>query len=492
MPPDESVPGGGGTPARVTSDDSPVLSVLIADTQPLFAEALGCALDDEEDLKVIAEFPDRGLAAVDAVRRHRPDVVVYDHWMLEIDGPTATRAIQCFAPATKVLVASWYHGTPHIQAALAAGAVGFLPKSLSVAQVADAVRRAGADEPLVFAEQLAGLVDGIEARYDASVARSERLDSLSRREIEVLRALAEGRTLSAVAQQLSISVGTAKNHVCSILAKTGARSQTEAVAIARRERFVVDARPGRTDDRADAGRPQQGVLPPASSPAPGRRARGDGGGRISVVVADSQRLFADALASGLAHDPRLSVLATPTRAGEAIDAVLSHRPDVAVYDLHLRDMEGTAAVRALARWAPATRVIFVSWYHGRPAVRKALAAVPDLVVPKTASLATVCEAVRRAGEREAGVHAADIALLLDLLDGEHPGDDRLDRLLTLSPREVQVLQLVANGKPTKEMASELCLAVGTVKNLSHRLMAKLGVSSRLEAVAMARDKGFLS
>lgn len=459
--------------------------VLIADAQPLFAEALGRALAVDHQIDVVAEYPDRAASTLDAVRRHRPDIVVYDFWLLGMDGAAATREIRSSSPETRVLVTSWYHGTPHIQAALSAGASGFLPKSLRVAQVAEAVNKAAAGADLVFAEQLAGLVDGLEARWQGSFEGSQRLASLTRREIQVLQVLSEGATLTGAAKELSISPGTLKNHVHHILAKTATVSHVEAVSVARQAGLLDETRRRRPPDARTAGRAPAATV--ASSR--GRRTAAD---RTPVLVADTQLLFADALATALSGSPGVVVMPTlPTRAGEAIEAVVRLRPAVVVYDLYLRDMESVAAVRALSRWVPETRVVLASWYHGRPRVRKALAAGPDVMVPKSASLATVAETVRNAGRRAPGVHAEQVATVLDLLDDRRVTEDELERLLTLTPREVQLLQLSAMGRPVREVADQLCLAVGTVKNMNHRLMGKLGVRTQLEALTMARQAGFL-
>lgn len=492
-----------GTGAGRPAQSALATIVLVADAQAMFAEALAQGLE-HEGLRVAPEYPHRGGMGLDAVRRHRPDVVVYDHWMPELDGPAATEAIATEAPGTKVLITSWCHGPQHIREALAAGAVGFLPKGLRVTQVAHAVRRAGAGEPLVYADQLARLVDDLEGRLDDSYQHYTGLSSLTEREVEVLQALADGTTLAELAAEHSVSVGTVKNHVHKILTKTGTRSQVEAVALARKELFLG---PGRQRRRAGPAatssstrrRAPATAATPAATAAPtattgptgpatrGRRARD---GRVSVLVADTQRLFADAVAGALAHDARLRVLpALPARAGEAIDAAVQLRPDVVVYDLYLPDMEAAAALRALSRWAPGTRALIASWYHGRRQVRRALAIGAGVVIPKSATTAALGDAVYRAGGRHAADHAALVDAVVAALDDGRPVDERL---LELLPRELQVLHLLAGGRTPSQISGQLCLAVGTVKNLISSLMAKLGVRTRLQALTIAREHGFVA
>lgn len=225
----------------------PPISVLVADGERLFAEALGDALRDQPDFAVVDEHPGLGEQAVAAVLHHRPDVVLFDYWMLGMDGPQATHAILAWAPGTRVLLLSWVHGPEQVQKGLNAGAVGFLPKSLPLEKVVEAVRRAGAGERLVFGEELAQLVDVIEQRHQEAVHRADGLMTLTRRETEVLKLLAEGRHTKALARELGITVGTLKNHIHRILTKTGARTQLEAIRLARYEQLIPEVGPPRPE-----------------------------------------------------------------------------------------------------------------------------------------------------------------------------------------------------------------------------------------------------
>lgn len=230
-----------------------MVTVLVADGQRLFAEALATALRAAPDLQVVAEYPTTGPVAAQAVIRHHPDVVLLDYWMPGMDGPSTTRAILAWSPRTKVLLVSWFHGPAHVQEALDAGACGFLPKSLRLDQVMAAVRRASDGEALVYGAELAQLVEDIEGRLDEADDQTERLLALSPREVEVLQLLGEGRSARQISEDLFISAGTVKNHIHRILAKTGAQSQLEAVAMARRAALIQDRYyPGTRRPRHDA------------------------------------------------------------------------------------------------------------------------------------------------------------------------------------------------------------------------------------------------
>ncbi|HUR18115.1 MAG TPA: response regulator transcription factor [Acidimicrobiales bacterium] len=462
--------------------------MLVADSQRLFGEVLGTALDLEIDLEVIPHYPTRGRAALDAIRRHQPDVVIYDQWMLEVDGPAATRVVASFSPATKVLVLSWYHGPLQIQAALGAGAAGFLPKSLRLEELIEAVRRAAAGDPLVFGEELARLVESIDDRWQGGVELEERFGSLSPREIQVLRALAGAAAPPQIAEALGISIGTVKNHIHHILAKTATSSQLEVVSLARLFGFVVDSRL-----RLPISPRPPSPAPVKSGAAGSPRPPPASGGTCSVMVADTERLFAEALGRCLGQETDLAVVATfPVSGLAAVDAILRHRPDVVLYDLWLRGLQGAAAVRALREWSPATKAVLSTWFHGRPQIRRALAGRPVSMVPKTSALSGVVDAVRAAHARPLEQHWAELLEIVEILrEGETPPDERLDRLLTLSPRELELLHQLALGGPAKRIAQEMSLAVGTVKNSIHQLLAKTGARNQTEAVAMAREHGFL-
>lgn len=218
-------------------------TVLVADGQKLFAQAVGIALRTYPELEVLPEHPTTGTAALEVATREEPDMLLLDYWLPGMDGPACTRAVRERTPGAKVLLLSWLHGPQHVQEALAAGAVGFLPKSLTFDQLVEAIRRACAGEALVFGEQLARLVEDIERRAEESEERVKRLATLSGRELEVLDRLGKGLSPKEIAVDLEISIGTVKNHIHSILVKTGGRTQLEAILVARYHRIIGDIRP---------------------------------------------------------------------------------------------------------------------------------------------------------------------------------------------------------------------------------------------------------
>lgn len=211
----------------------PAITVLVTDAQRLFADALGSALGQCEGLRVLEHRPTDAVEAIAVVTREHPDVALIDYWLPDMEGPVSTASVLARRPDTKVLVLSWFHGPQQITAALEAGAVGFLPKSLTVAVVAEGVRRAVAGECPVFGEQLGRLAETITARNSSVDQWARRYATLTARELEVLRLLAAGLPADDIADRLEIAETTTRTHIHKILAKTEAHSQLEAVAMAR-------------------------------------------------------------------------------------------------------------------------------------------------------------------------------------------------------------------------------------------------------------------
>lgn len=211
---------------------------MVGLSRQLFAEVLAFSLGRHDDIDVVHHGAMGGAEAVAAFERVQPDVALLDYVLSGADGPEATRAIVASSPQAKVLLLSWTHGPEQVEKALVAGARGFLPKSLSVAQVVDAVRQVHRGRPLAYGEDLADLVDDLSARIERGDDLRARLMSLTRRELEILVLLGEGHTTKEVARELSTSTGTIKNSLTRIFAKTGARTRLEVINWARALKLI--------------------------------------------------------------------------------------------------------------------------------------------------------------------------------------------------------------------------------------------------------------
>ncbi|MGH2771550.1 MAG: response regulator transcription factor [Actinomycetota bacterium] len=220
----------------------PPVKVLVADSQRLFADALGAALRLQHGLDVIEEYPGGGPETVDWILFYHPDVALIDYWLVGMDAPAVTRMVLDRLPETKIIVLSWFYSTEQVHLSLEAGAVGFLPKSLEVKHLADAVNRAQAGESPVYEKELEEIMASIQKRESAAKESSQKLASLTPQEVRILLLLSLGLPVKEIAAQLFISVGTTRNYIQKILKKLDAHSQVEAIAMAQQFGLIQGGR----------------------------------------------------------------------------------------------------------------------------------------------------------------------------------------------------------------------------------------------------------
>lgn len=208
------------------------IGVLIVDDHQMMAEGLGSALGSEEDIEVVGVAGSVAQALALATDQ-QPDVVLMDFRLPDGDGAAATGEIRRAVPSTQVVMLTGFADDATLARAVDAGCSGFVHKSADLDTVIDAVRRAHAGEPVFSSEDLSKLVRHL--RGDVAPVGGD----LTGRELEVLQLLAEGVTTEVLAERLYISKHTARSHVRNILAKLGAHSKLEAVAIAARAGIVT-------------------------------------------------------------------------------------------------------------------------------------------------------------------------------------------------------------------------------------------------------------
>jgi DNA-binding NarL/FixJ family response regulator len=216
--------------------------IIVADNHTVFRSALSKLLRAHSGWEVVAEVAD-GREAVNCCRRLRPDLVVMDVRMPEVDGLEATRAIKRDSPGTVVLMLNGYAGDPRLLAdALEAGASGYILKSAAPQQITDAVCKVLEGTPLVDQEIAAQLLLRLLSKpsreppspLGPNPPPSEKLASvalpatLTRREVEVLQLVARGCTNRQIARSLFISVTTVKKHVQRLISKLGVSTRTQA------------------------------------------------------------------------------------------------------------------------------------------------------------------------------------------------------------------------------------------------------------------------
>ncbi|QIM16904.1 response regulator transcription factor [Leucobacter insecticola] len=213
------------------------IRVLIVDDQPLLRHSLALILGSSPDLTVVGEAAS-GEEAVERARELIPDVILMDIRMPGGDGINATRRITADVALDRcrVLVLSMFEMDEYVYGALRAGASGFLLKDAHPDQLQDAIRRTQAGESLFAPGILTRLVEHYVYRPNSVL--SANLDVLTRREVEVLALIARGLSNEEIRATLTISMGTVKTHIGSLLAKLHARDRAQLV-IAAYERGLV-------------------------------------------------------------------------------------------------------------------------------------------------------------------------------------------------------------------------------------------------------------
>ena len=212
--------------------------VVVADDQALVRAGFRLILT-ADGIDVVAEAT-TGTEAVDAVRRHRPDVVLMDIRMPDMDGLTATRRILSGADAApRIIMLTTFDLDHYVYAALTAGASGFLLKDVTPEQLVNAVRLVRDGDALLAPAITRRLVERF-TRRDADAPEIHRdLTALTKRELEVLALLAHGLSNAELAGRLHLSEATVKTHVARILAKLGLRDRVQAVVVAYRTGLVI-------------------------------------------------------------------------------------------------------------------------------------------------------------------------------------------------------------------------------------------------------------
>jgi DNA-binding NarL/FixJ family response regulator len=215
------------------------IKVLLVDDQVLFVESLQMVLESRtQDIEVVGVAYD-GADVLEIVRDKRPDVVLMDIRMPNVDGVDATRMIRQEFPATHIMILTTFDKDEYVHKALQLGAVGYLLKDIHPSYLIDAIHSVYRGGVLIsprVARRLvardAGTCEG-EAKGPGFNVRESMLSELSMREAEVLHYIAKGHNNREIADKLFIAEQTVKNHVSVIYAKLGIRGRMEALLLAR-------------------------------------------------------------------------------------------------------------------------------------------------------------------------------------------------------------------------------------------------------------------
>lgn len=227
-------------------------TVLLVDDQALLRMGFRLVIESEPDLEVVGEASD-GRVALDQVAALAPDVVVMDVRMPGMDGIEATRRVVAEHPGTRVLVLTTFDVDEYAFAALRAGASGFLLKNARPHDLVEAIRTVAAGSSVVAPRVLRRMLDLFAPHLPTSDpsagdrsagddALDPRLRSLTPRELDVLRCVADGLSNAEIAERLVLSSTTVKTHVGNLLAKLGVRDRVQAVIVAYESGLVGSGR----------------------------------------------------------------------------------------------------------------------------------------------------------------------------------------------------------------------------------------------------------
>jgi DNA-binding NarL/FixJ family response regulator len=204
------------------------ISVVIADDQALVRAGFHKLLTVDPAIEVVGEAGD-GIAAVDAVMRLQPDVVLMDIRMPGVDGIEATRRLTARGAQTKVLILTTFGLTEYVYEALRAGASGFLLKDSPAEDLLAGVRIVARGDALLDPAVTRSVIEEYAARPRGREEFARRLEGLTPREREVLQLLARGLSNAEIAGELVVGDGTVKTHVAHILRKLDLRDRVQAV-----------------------------------------------------------------------------------------------------------------------------------------------------------------------------------------------------------------------------------------------------------------------
>ncbi len=227
----------------------------------------------------------------------------------------------------------------------------------------------------------------------------------------------------------------------------------------------------------------------------GRASRPSDGVLVRVLIVVDHRVFAEALATALGLEPDIGVVGTAGGVAEAVAVADRERPDVLLLDYQLPDGPGTEASRHILARMPETRTVLLTNFAEVSVLVEAVEAGVSAFLPKTSSFSEVADAIRAAHDGETLLSATMFQTLLAHLQNA-PETDTAPPASSppvdpLTPRELDVLTLLARGHTTARVADDLVVSPHTVRTHVQNILRKLGVHSKLAAVSLALRLGLI-
>jgi two-component system nitrate/nitrite response regulator NarL len=233
---EESVVPQSGEVARLLCEAEPMagaekVKVVVGDDHPMFREGVVRALVSSGEIEVVAEAED-GLEALELIRLHQPQVALLDYRMPGMDGAEVAAAVTRDELTTRVLLVSAHDESAIVYKALQEGAAGFLPKESTRSELVNAVLKCAKGKDVIAPEIAAGLASEIRRRNEPDAP------ALSPREREVLKLIATGSSIPAMAKEMFLAPSTVKTHVQRLYEKLGVSDRGAAVAEAMRRKLL--------------------------------------------------------------------------------------------------------------------------------------------------------------------------------------------------------------------------------------------------------------
>jgi len=201
---------------------------------------------------------------------------------------------------------------------------------------------------------------------------------------------------------------------------------------------------------------------------------------IRILIADDHPVVREGLAALIDRRPDMTVVAEATNGEQALAEFLEHRPDVALVDLRMPDMDGADAIAAIREKAPGARVIVLTTYDDDEDIQRSLRAGAKAYMLKDAPRDELIDCIKAVHAGRTLISPAIATKLAESMGAP-----------TLTPRELQVLALVADGKSNREIANLLFITEGTVKSHLSAMLGKLDAADRTQAVTIALKRGLL-